>query len=363
MKWGKYFIGILLVFLVLGSTSVAPASVEANSSSTITKDAATTSLSANTTQALEPTSTTEAVYGETLKVNPHRASLMSNFNVNGDLMGFTDSLTTADPTDFWFFNVPTDRSILAQIRSSNPNYRFDLYSIDWSTGTASLTGFGGKASELKFATDLKAGDWGLRVTSTGAVGESYSIHMNAASPADSPINGKTAKLTSYSNNLIYTVIEYPNGDIKVNGAQIANTTTVNPNLNWNREFYFSYGGSYNSRTHDVSEVRVKSITTPVKYTSNYASSDNAVLIVLNEGTLFTYFESAYSSGNPPYYSSSFVDTNGRVTPRRLDFIDMAGDPDILVYDLDKKKVIDFASSLNYYYAKGIEPNPTVVYYN
>ncbi|MFK4304052.1 hypothetical protein ABH892_004191 [Paenibacillus sp. RC254] len=42
---------------------------------------------------------------------------------------------------------------------------------------------------------------------------------------------------------------------------------------------------------------------------------------------------------------------------------MAGDPDILVYDLDKKKVIDFASSLNYYYAKGIEPHPTVVYYN
>ncbi|MFK4341311.1 MULTISPECIES: hypothetical protein [unclassified Paenibacillus] len=101
----------------------------------------------------------------------------------------------------------------------------------------------------------------------------------------------------------------------------------------------------------------------MKYTSNYASSDNAVLIVLNEGTLFTYFESAYSSGNPPYHSSSFVDTNGRTTPRRLDFIDMAGDPDILVYDLDKKKVIDFASSLNYYYAKGIEPHPTVVYYN
>ncbi|MEK5506619.1 MULTISPECIES: hypothetical protein [unclassified Paenibacillus] len=362
MKRGKYLSGILLVILVLSSMSVAPASVEANSSSSTAKDMA-TSLSLNTTQTLEPTSTTEAVYGETLKVNNHRVSLMSNFNVNGDLMSFEDSLTTADPTDFWFFNVPTDRSILAQIKSSNPNYRFDLYSIDWSTGTASLTGFGGKASELKFATDLKAGDWGLRVTSTGTVGESYSIHMNAASPADTPINGKTAKLTSYSNNLLYTVIEYPNGDIKVNGTQIANTTVANPNLEWSREFNFSSGGSYSSRSHNVSDVRIKSITTPVKYTSNYASSDNAVLIVLNADTLFTYFESAYSSGNPPYHSSSFVDTSGRTTPRRLDIIDMAGDPDILVYDLDTKKVIDFVSNLNYYYAKGIEPQPTVVYYN
>ncbi|MDR6778899.1 MULTISPECIES: hypothetical protein [Paenibacillus] len=187
---------------------------------------------------------------------------------------------------------------------------------------------------MKFATDLKAGDWGLRVTSTGTVGESYSIHMNAASPADTPINGKAAKLTSYSNNLLYTVIKYPNGDIKVNGTQIANTTVANPNLEWSREFNFS----------------------------NYASSDNAVLIVLNADTLFTYFESAYSSGNPPNQSSSFVDTSGRTTPRRLDFIDMAGDPDILVYDLDTKKVIDFVSNLNYYYAKGIEPQPTVVYY-
>lgn len=139
MKWGKYLSGILLAILVL-SMSIAPASVEASSSST-TEKGSPTPFSVSTTQMLEPTSTTEAVYGETLKVNNRRVTLMSNFNVNGDLMSFTDSLTTTDPTDFWFFNVPTDRSILAQIKSSNPNYRFDLYSIDWSTGTASLTGF------------------------------------------------------------------------------------------------------------------------------------------------------------------------------------------------------------------------------
>lgn len=99
MKWGKYLSGILLAILVLSSMSIAPASVEGSSSST-TEKGSPTPFSVSTTQTLEPTSTTEAVYGDTLKVNNHRVTLMSNFNVNGDLMSFTDSLTTVDPTDF-----------------------------------------------------------------------------------------------------------------------------------------------------------------------------------------------------------------------------------------------------------------------
>ncbi|SFR26381.1 hypothetical protein [Paenibacillus sp. cl130] len=121
----------------------------------------------------------------------------------------------------------------------------------------------------------------------------------------------------------------------MNGTQIANTTVANPNLEWSREFNFS----------------------------NYASSDNAVLIVLNADTLFTYFESAYSSGNPPYHSSSFVDTSAELRRDAWILLIWLRDPDILVYDLDTKKVIDFVSNLNYNYAKGIEPQPTVVYYN
>ncbi|MEK3848095.1 MULTISPECIES: hypothetical protein [Paenibacillus] len=60
MKWGKYLSGILLAILVLSIMSIAPASVEASSSSLTAKDTD-TSLSLNTIQALEPTSTTEAV--------------------------------------------------------------------------------------------------------------------------------------------------------------------------------------------------------------------------------------------------------------------------------------------------------------
>ncbi|AKG37601.1 hypothetical protein VK70_04580 [Paenibacillus durus ATCC 35681] len=290
-------------------------------------------------------------------------STMSNYNVTGDLMNFNDSLTAADPTDFWFFNVPTDRSILFEIKSSNPDYRVELYSIDWSTGTATSTNFWGSPGSIKFATDLSAGDWGLRVTSTGTVETDYSIHMNAANPSDPTY---AASVMSYSTSLLYVVMEYPNNDVLLNGNYIANTTpaaNTNPQLNWERNYTFSWDGNYSTRNHRISDARVASVTTPVNYSSHYASSNNAVLIVLKEDTLFTYFESEFRSGPPTYHYMSFVDSTGRTTPRRLDFIDAAGDPDILVYDLNTNKVIDFASNLNVWYSSGSEPAPTVTYYN
>lgn len=314
----------------------------------------------------DSTSTQGLIRGKTIQVSRPEFSIMSNFNVTGDLMSFNDSLTAADPSDFWFFSVPSNRSILTQIRSTNSNYRVDLYSIDWSTGTATPTPFGGKAGEIKFATDLGAGDWGLRVTSTGTVGDSYSIHANMANPSviPDPNNpAKTAKLTSYSENLISAVMEYPNGDITVNGLKVGNTSSVsniNAHLDWYRTYTFSNSGAHSSLNHDISDVKIKSVTIPFKYTSQYVNSDNAVFIVLDKETLFTSFRSEFVSGVGSW--STFDDVSGRKTPRRLDEIDMAGDPDLLVYDLDKKKVIDFASSLNYWYAKGLEPFPTAVYY-
>ena len=68
-------------------------------------------------------------------------------------------------------------------QSSNNNYRVNLYSIDWNTGTATPKGPGytiGSAPAM--LNDLYAGDYGLYVTSSGAVGDTYIIDMNAAGP-------------------------------------------------------------------------------------------------------------------------------------------------------------------------------------
>jgi len=283
-------------------------------------------------------------------------SIMANYNITGTLLNHNDSLTAADPTDFYFFSVSDPRMLIFKIQSANPNYRVDLYQIDWNANTAYPAGLGSTSGNDALA-GIGSGDWAVQVTSTGSVGNAYTIQLNASAP------GGANSLMDASATLQSVIWSYPNKDLYMNDSFIANTSNtadINPHLKWTRVFENSEGGNYQTRTHDIDDVRVSSITTRVNYSSNYASSNNAVLIVLNEGTLFTYSESKFQSSGG--YALSFVDLNGRPTPRRFDFIDMAGDPDILVYDLNTNKVIDFVSNLNYYYAKGIEPFPSVTYY-
>ncbi|SFF14513.1 hypothetical protein SAMN04487969_11577 [Paenibacillus algorifonticola] len=294
------------------------------------------------------------------KPKPANAASRLNYNVEGDILYHSSSLTASNPQNFYFFSLATARSIIFRIQSSNASYRVDLYQIDWNTGTAYPTGVGNTSGNLSAANNLPAGDFGLLVTSTGALEASYNIQSNASAPSGAVSYNQISSL------LQSVVWEYSNQDLYLNNKLIANTTdaaNTNPQLDWERVYYFSYGGSYQSRTHSISDARVNYITTAVDYHSTYASSNNAVLIVLKEETLFTYHYSTFASGPPTQYFQTFVDTKGFTTPRRLGFLDMIGNPHILVYDLNTNKVIDFVSGLNYYYANGIEPAPTVNYYN
>ncbi|ANY66852.1 hypothetical protein BBD42_10525 [Paenibacillus sp. BIHB 4019] len=294
------------------------------------------------------------------KPNPANAASRLNYNVEGDILFHSSSLTASNPQNFYFFSLPTARSIIFRTQSANAGYRVDLYQIDWSTGTAYPTGIGNTSGNLSAANNLPAADFGLLVTSTGTVGDTYNIQSNASAP-----NGAIS-FNSVSNLLQSVVWKYSNNDLYLNNKRIANTTNAantNPHLDWERKYYFSYGGNYQSRTHSISDARVNYITTAVDYHSTNASSNNAVLIVLKEDTLFMYHYSTFASGPPTQYFQTFVDTKGYTTPRRFGLLDMLGNPQILVYDLNTNKVIDFVSDLNYYYANGIEPAPTVNYYN
>ncbi|KYD24995.1 hypothetical protein B4110_3810 [Parageobacillus toebii] len=85
------------------------------------------------------------------------------------------------------------------------------------------------------------------------------------------------------------------------------------------------------------------------------------MVYLDVGTLFTYHESQYQSGPDPYYYSSFVDTLGKETPRRLEADDFNYGDHILIVDLKTGKSIDFFSVLNFYYASKVEPLPSIKY--
>lgn len=293
-----------------------------------------------------------------IPVNAPAFSIQSNFNVNGSIMDFNESLVASDTDDMWFFNVATDRTMLFKLLSTNTNYIAQLYIVDWSTGQATPTNVGVYAGGQLTLGQLPAGDYLIRVYSAGTVGDTYTLRMNATNPSN------PSSILSATSTLRNVVASYSNGDIYANGSYVANTQGYNANLEWEREFYFSWGNGYNSRTHSIFNVKVRSVSAPVSYSSSYASSNNALLIYLDKGTSFMHHASYYQSGPNHVYESSFEDVTGRITPRYLDQqdFDYWGDH-ILVYDLNTNRAIDFYSVLNFYYGTGVEAAPVVYYLN
>ncbi|WP_207658760.1 hypothetical protein [Lachnotalea glycerini] len=149
------------------------------------------------------------------------------------------------------------------------------------------------------------------------------------------------------------VFQYSNGDIYANGQFVLNVNKTSE-LVWSREFNLNYpGGGYHHRTHRISSVKVKKIDPrPIRYTSNYASSDYAIIIYLDEGTLFTYADMVYINGGP--LISNFADTSGQITPRFLGSFDFTSGDHSLIFDIATQRVIDFYSGLNYYYYSHVE---------
>ena len=263
------------------------------------------------------------------------------------------TLTAANGEDWHFFKVTKDRIIFMQLKSNNPSYKVTLYIVDYEEGTATPTNFQATATGASVgANGLEAGDYLLVVTSSGTLGDSYSLGINAANPAG------ILKAYEYTPSLQQGKVLYANDDYYVNGTFVLNSKpgASMAHLRWNRSFYFSYGGNSSSRTHDVDDVRIRDIKGPFTYSSNYASSDNVMLIEVGEGTLYTYYESRRQS--VPYESwATNDDPTGRRTPRRLDALDFQypNTEHYLVYDLHTGKVIDFYSeNLNFYYTMAIE---------
>lgn len=265
------------------------------------------------------------------------------------------SLTESNDVDFYFFTVTKDTFMIARLISDNADYWTVLYMIDYETGTATPTNIGNYSGNLIALNGLPEGDYAFAVASDSTLGESYSLQLNATNPA-----GSYSSIIKLTTSLQQFVLQYSNNDVYANGTFVYNTssTASTEYLDWERNYYFSYDGNYNQRTQSISYVKIKAVSGPYSYSSSYASSDNVMLIYLDEDTLYTYFESQFQSV-PHYYYSSFVDILGKTTPRRLEADDYQYGEHILVYDLNTGKPIDFYSVLNFYYGSGIENLPII----
>ncbi|GAA0368185.1 hypothetical protein [Bacillus horti] len=280
------------------------------------------------------------------------ATIASDFLVEGGHLDYINALTATNPDDFYFFSTTDDKSMRKRLISNNEEYVAQLYVVDWSVGQAYPTNVIVPAGYTFGLQELPEGDYAIRIQSLGGLGDYYRISMNAMNPPN------YTSILSSSASLRDIVAQYANGDIYSSGIFVATIGGTNEHLNWEREDYFSWGSGYTRRSHVISSVKFSSVLGPVTYSSNYANSDNAMIFFLDTQTLFTYFNSYYQSGPDHIYESTFYDTIGKRTPRRLDQedIDFVG-PHLLVYDLDTNQAIDFVSYLNYFYATGVEPDP------
>ncbi|MGD6975272.1 hypothetical protein [Bacillus altitudinis] len=273
-------------------------------------------------------------------------------SIDGLAINQSAVLNEEDPVDLWFLSTSSPQALISRITSPNADYFVQLFVIDYEEGQAYPTDLIQPAGSLLALSNLPAGDYAFGITSGGDFGDSYTLQVNAKNPPN------FTGAESLSSTLQYFVAAYANGDVFANGTKVYNKQSKTADYQWERVFYFSYDGKYQQRTHSVDSVKVKSISAPVSYSAPYASSSEAILVYLDVETLFMYHESSFASGQ--YYHSSFVDTLGKTTPRRLDIDDLTNYGDhILAVDIKTGKPIDFFSVLNFYYAAGIEKLPTI----
>ncbi|HBF7094883.1 TPA: hypothetical protein KOU56_003987 [Clostridioides difficile] len=281
----------------------------------------------------------------------------ANYQIEGSVLNHTDSLINSDKEDMYFFNVDSARTMLMKMNSINDNYIAQLGIVDWNTGTWSGTNVYVSSNQQFNLSSLPVGDYAIRVFSQGSAGDNYTIGMNAENPENA------TSIIHQSDSLQYVVLGYNNGDVYSQGKLLFNPNKSNPNLDWKRNYYFSWDGNYRARDHKISSAKIKSVSAPISYKSQYVNSDNAIMVYLDKGTIFTYFESEFHS-YPSYYYSSFNDITGKKTPRALDTEDFNEYGEhILILDLESNKAIDFLSVLNLYYGSGIEPFPEINFLN
>ncbi|MGE6630552.1 hypothetical protein [Bacillus sp. NPDC077027] len=261
-------------------------------------------------------------------------------------------LTEENPVDLWFLSTSSAQALISRITSPNQDYFVQLFVVDYEEGQAYPTDLIQPAGNLLALTNLPAGDYAFGITSGGGFGDSYTLQVNAKNPTN------FTGVVSLSSTLQYFVAEYANGDVYANGTHIYNKQSKSADYEWKRVFYFPWDGNFEQRTHSISSVKVKGISSPVSYSAPNASSSEAILVYLDVGTLFMYHQSSYSSGQ--YYQDTFVDMIGKTTPRYLEADDLENYGEhILVVDVKTGKPIDFFSVLNFYYASGVERLPTI----
>ncbi len=298
--------------------------------------------------------------GEVLDVSDRLRQRSTNILDDDPRATVSGELTADDNMDMYFFDVTSSKFLVAQLASSNSNYYARIYFINYETGQATPSNVGGAAGELIGVNGIPAGSYAFVITSQdGTLGDSYNFILNAKNPSGSIAN--TRKIYGDFKMLI----EYTNGDVYADGVYVYNTSkmqdaSANEHMNWEKNDDVNFSGGYIHRGHKVYHITIKEMAGLVSYSSQYATTNNAMLVYCDVETCFSFMESSYVSGQS--HEMTFIDTFGKKTPRALTEDDFLDSEHILVFDMNTGKSVDFYSPLNLYYAIGAAGTPKVEAY-
>lgn len=298
--------------------------------------------------------------GEVIDVSARlgqRAANLLNDNPRATVSG---ELTADDNMDMYFFDVTSSKFLVAQLTSDNSNYYARIYFVNYETGEAVPSNVGGPAGNLIGVNGIPEGSYAFVISSPdGTVGDSYTFRLNATNPS-----GNIASTRKVYGDF-RMLLEYTSGAVFADGVYVYNTSmmhdaSANEHMNWEKDDNVSWGSGYIHRGHKVYHITIKNVAGPVSYSSQYATTDNAMLVYCDVDTCFSFMESAYQSDQS--HEMTFVDTFGKTTPRALTADDFLDSEHILVFDMNTGKSVDFYSPLNLYYAIGAAGTPKVEAY-
>ena len=248
----------------------------------------------------------------------------------------TDDLTTDDAIDLYPFTISGTKTVIFRLATDNPDYAAILCPLDTTTNNITLSGPYVMGGDINAVADFNSdgqNTYCAVILNTGSTyGNSYTFAMNAQS------KGGAIDHVSSTGDLSRNVFQYSNG-YEMNGMSIgdvvdnyldAKFADANITRMFTREYsVYHSGGIYNlcnvyvsSHRYDLDENNMSL----VNYTSNYNSSDAAVLIPVSGDS--------YHCNRSTNLASNHDD----------------GVPDgNLVYDILSNEIIDWDSDLNYFY--------------
>lgn len=289
------------------------------------------------------------------------------YSLSGSMLAYTTSLTSSSSETYYKFSVSSDKYMALGLSSSNTNYYAWLLKYNSSSNSFVAQDFYVAAGNSNILSDLPSGEYALAVFSTGTVGDSYTIEINCANPAnptntyiltfDLMVFGYTTGIDTTdavdAEDLKYGSDYDTYNSVYVNGSQLfQNNAEVGTALDWKNTKTVSTTYTYNNLSQIIREVHFNPLGKfyHVSYSSSFASSNNALLIPLGKYTYFLFHHTYRVNNKTQYdtwYDPSVSNTSSviaRVTPRYLDKYDLY--KAYLVYDLNTNTVIDLYGELN-----------------